>query len=303
MLTAILIAVIAAQVAFLSASFVEFSDSLIKEKLTANINGLKLRLDESGAYSKSAAVSMAINPDVVRAVQRRDTGELLRIFTPTCDLYRIHYYTITDHEGIVLARTHDPEKHGDSVLNQQNVRDALEGRVATYFEKGTAVRVSVRTGAPVYASDGALIGVISAGIRLDTPEAVRDLKVLFQTEVSVFLSDERIATTIMRDGQNIAGTALDPKIAAIVLRNKQEYIGDADILGERYKTFYMPLLSPQNEAFAAFFIGMPMKKLQDETKLSISIGIVIVVCGVVFLLILMFRNRREKKRLVALMEQ
>ncbi|MDR2727480.1 MAG: response regulator, partial [Deltaproteobacteria bacterium] len=148
-----------------------------------------------------------------------------------------------------------------------------------------------------------LIGIISAGVRLDTTEAVRDLNALFNTEVTVFLGDERIATTIVRDGQNIVGTALAPKIADIVLRNKQEYIGDADILGERYKTFYMPLLNPQDEAFAAFFIGMPMKRLQDETNLSIFIGVVIVLCGVVFLLMLLFRNRQEKKRLAVLVKQ
>jgi signal transduction histidine kinase/DNA-binding NarL/FixJ family response regulator/HPt (histidine-containing phosphotransfer) domain-containing protein len=96
---------------------------------------------------------------------------------------------------------------------------------------------------------------------------------------------------------------LDPKIADIVIRNQQEYIGNADILGERYKTFYMPLLNHQDEAFATFFIGLPMKKLQAETNRSIFIGVVIVLCGVVFLLILLFRNRQEKKQLVVLAEQ
>ncbi|MDR2724701.1 MAG: cache domain-containing protein, partial [Candidatus Adiutrix sp.] len=302
-LTAILIVVITAQIVFLSKSFVEFSDSLIQEKLIANVNGLKLRLDDGRAYSKTAAVTMAFNPDVIRAVRQRDTAELLRLFTPTHDLYHINYYTITDHDGIVLARTHEPESHGDSVLNQQNVRDALEGKVSTYFEKGSDVRVSASTGAPVYDADGALIGAISAGVRFDTTEAVNALKALFNTEVTVFLGDERIATTIIRDGQSIVGTVLDPKIADIVIHNKQEYIGNADILGEQYKTFYMPLLNHQDEAFAAFFIGLPMKKLQDETNQSIFIGVVIVLCGVIFLLILLFRNRQEKRQLIVLAEQ
>ncbi|MCL1916650.1 MAG: cache domain-containing protein, partial [Desulfovibrionaceae bacterium] len=232
-LTAILIVVINAQIVFLSKSFVEFSDSLIQEKLVADINGLKLHLDDGRAYSKTAAVSMAINPEAIRAIGQRDTEELLRLFTPTHDLFRVNYYTITDRDGIVLARTHEPENHGDSVSNQQNVRDALEGKISTYLEKGTAVRVSARTGAPVYDADGTLIGVISAGVRFDTTEAVNDLKALFNAEVTVFLGDERIATTIIRDGQSIVGTVLDPKIADIVIHNKQEYIGNTDILGER----------------------------------------------------------------------
>jgi len=302
-LTAILIAVITAQIVFLSKSFVEFSDSLIQEKLIANINELKLRLDDGRAYSKTAAISMASSQEAIRAIGQRDTEELLRLFASTHDLFRVNYYTITDHDGIVLARTHEPEYHGDSVLDQQNVRDALEGKVSTYFEKGTAARVSVRTGAPVYDADGTLIGVISAGVRFDTTEAVNGLKALFNAEVTVFLGDERIATTIIRDGQSVVGTVLDPKIADIVIHNKQEYIGNTDILGERYKAFYMPLLNSQDETFAAFFIGMPMEKLQNETNQSIFIGVVIVLCGVLFMLILLFRNRQEKKQLVVLAEQ
>ncbi|MCL1828188.1 MAG: response regulator [Oscillospiraceae bacterium] len=302
-LTAILIVVIAAQIVFLSVSFAAFSDFLISEKLISNINGLKHYLEDSKAYSKAAAVSMAVNQDAVRAIEQRDTEELLRLFTTTHDLFRVNYYTVTDREGIVLARTHEPENYGDSVVNQQNIGDALEGKVSTCFEKGTAVRVSVRTGAPVYNADGVLIGVISAGIRFDTPEAVMDLGALFNAEVTVFFGNERIATTIVRDGHSIVGTTLDPEITDIVIRDKQEYTGDADILGERYKTFYMPLLNPQDEAFAALFIGMPMKSLQDETNLSILTGVVIVLCGIVFLLILLFRNRQEKKRLVVLAEQ
>jgi methyl-accepting chemotaxis protein len=48
----------------------------------------------------------------------------------------------------------------------------------------------------VYDTNGSLLGVISAGVRFDTDQAVDDLKKLTKSDVTVFRGDTRIATTI-----------------------------------------------------------------------------------------------------------
>jgi PAS domain S-box-containing protein len=288
---------------FLSIRYIESSNSLMNERLAVSINSMKLYIDDSKDKSRDAAVLMAFNSDMVKAVKKRNREEILQLFTPVYNLYRKQYYTISDAEGIVLARSYDPGNFGDSVANQQNVRDALDGKVSSYFETGTAVKVSIRTGAPVYDIDGAIIGVISAGVRFDDKTTVEELKKVFNAEVTIFFGKERIATTITRDGQSIVGTTLDPHIADIVIKNKQEYSGDVDVLGEKYKTFYMPLLNAQNEAFAAFVLGMPMAKLRAETKLFLAGGFFFAIAGLVFLGILLSRSRHEKHRLALLVAE
>ncbi|MDR0442093.1 MAG: cache domain-containing protein [Treponema sp.] len=284
---------------FLSVRFIGFSNSLIDEKLAANIESLKLYLEESQANTRASAESMAMfKPDVIKAVKQRDRDALLHICDQSMlDLYRIDYFTISDSEGRVLLRTYDPDKKGDFVLNQQNVKDAMAGKVSTYFEKGTEIKVAVRTGAPVYDDDGSLIGVISAGIRLDQDSDVNILRNLFHSEVTVYLGNERIASTIVMDGKSVIGTELDPRVAKIVLENKDVYSGDADVLGEKYKTFYMPLLNSQNEAFAAISLGMPMAKLITQTNIAILQGIVIGVAGLIVFFILLFLISNEKRQL------
>jgi diguanylate cyclase (GGDEF)-like protein len=230
---------------------------------------------------------MALNPNVIKAIKERDTSEIIRFFAIMRDLYRINYI-VTDQKGIVLARTHEPENFGDSVLNQQNIKDALTGKVSTYFESGTAVRVSVRTGSPVYDTDGTLIGAVSAGVRFDSNREVEELKKLFDSEVTVFLGNTRIATTITRDGQSIVGTTLDPRIAEIVIEKRQEYSGDAEIIGEKYKTFYMPLLNAQNEAFATFFLGIPKTEIIAASNKSIRGGILLGLGGLAVSIALLF---------------
>ena len=273
---------------FLLFRFSALNNALVNEKLTANINSLNMYLEDSKANSRAAAVSMSNNYDVKKAIRERNTGALLRIFTPTHSLYRINYYTITDNEGNVLARTHEPSNFGDSVLNQQNVKDALSGKVSTYFEAGTAVKVSVRTGAPVYDENGALLGVISAGVRFDSDSAVEELKKLFNAEVTIFSGNVRINTTIKQNGQSVAGTTLDPRIAEVVMEKKREYSGNAEILGVQYETFYKPLVNAQNEVFAIFCLGISRAEIIESANKSVRDGIILGLLGLAVSIIVLF---------------
>jgi diguanylate cyclase (GGDEF)-like protein len=150
------------------------------------------------------------------------------------------------------------------------------------------VKVSISTGAPVYDAEGGLIGVILAGVRFDSTSEVEELKKLFNSEVTVFFGDTRIGTTITKDGQSIVGTTLDPRIAELVLENKQEFSGDADILGEKYKTFYTPLLNAKGRAFGAFFLGIPEAELIAESNKSIRDGMLIGLAGLAISLLLLY---------------
>ncbi|MCL2122712.1 MAG: diguanylate cyclase [Desulfovibrionaceae bacterium] len=271
-----------------SVKFLHNTESLIYAQTIANINSLMSYIDASKDSSRTAAISMALNIDAVNAIKKRDINEILRIFAPMHKFYRVNYYTICDSEGIVLARTYAPDHFGDSILNQQNVLDAMDGKIATYFEAGTLIKVAVRTGAPVFDADGELIGVVSAGVRFDLDSSVDELKRLLNAEATVFLGDTRITTTIMADGVRATGTALDPAIAKIVIEDGREYFGDADILGSPYKTFYKPLLDATGEAFAALCIGIPLAELKEMSDILIRDGIIIGFTGLIISIMILF---------------
>ena len=284
----VLILLVAVMNVFQFIRFSKMGNTLINEKLYAIVNSLELYLADCEANTKMAATAMAPMPEVIDAILERDNEALLRIFNAGTELYRIAYFTITDKDGNVLVRTYEPESFGDSVSNQRNIKDALEGKSSTYYESGIIVKVSIRSGAPVYDSDGALVGAVSAGVRFDLDSEVNRLKSLFGCEATVFLEDTRIVTTIIRDGHSIVGTTLDPRIAEIVITNKQEYHGDAEILGERYKTFYKPLLNADGDAFATIFLGIPLAELESEMNRSIRDGIVLGLGGLVVATILLY---------------
>ena len=273
---------------FLSLKFSDFSDSLVEQKLISNIESLEYYLEDSAIRSQAAVISMMENPDVIKSVKEKNREEILRIFTPMLDLYRINFYTILDSEGNVLVRVHEPDNFGDSLAYQQNIHNAIDGKISTFFEEGTAVKISVRTGVPVYDTDGTLIGVLSSGMRFDTEEEVAVLKDYLNSDVAVFLGDTIISTSIESNGQSISGATLDPAIAKIVIENKQEYSCNIDFFGETYKTFYKPLLDAQGEVFAEICIAMPLAEIKSESNNFIRNGVAIGLIGLIISVLLLF---------------
>ncbi len=73
--------------------------------------------------------------------------------------------TVTDAKGTVIARTHAIGNYGDSVAAQTNIRSAMYGETLTAIEEGSTVRLSVRTGTPVFDGEGKVVGMGIVWIR------------------------------------------------------------------------------------------------------------------------------------------
>jgi diguanylate cyclase (GGDEF)-like protein len=274
---------------FLWLRFSSLSNALISDRLEDNIKSLSLYLDASASNSKAAAVSMALNPRAIKAIKERDAEEIMRLFNPAAlNMEHINCFTICDNNGKVLAGSHSAGDLGVAATGQESIADALNGKVSTYFESDPHVKVAVHTGFPVYDEDGALIGVVSAGVGFDSEGVVNDLKKLFNSDVTVFWGNTGIASTIKKDGINAADITLEPRIAEIVFGNKQEYTGDELILGKKYKTYYQPLINAKNDVFAAFFLGIPVAEVNKAANKSTLDGIILGLAGLGISIVLLY---------------
>ena len=153
------------------------------------------------------------------------------------------------------------------------------------------VRLSANAGIPILSNTGTLVGVISAGYRLDQLTLVDRVKKLYGADCTMFLGDVRIATTIEQDGKRVVGTQLDPNIAKVVLGEGKVYHGQASILGMPYLTAYMPLVGSENKNIGVLFAGQSTRKAEEamsRTKLVIgcsSILVLMLSIAVMFLVI------------------
>ncbi|MDR1695649.1 MAG: response regulator [Endomicrobium sp.] len=245
--------------------------------------------------AEARAVSLSISKDseIISAVSGNNRDKLLARANVLQNETGIDFCTITDKNGTVIARTHDPEKYGDSVVSQANVRSALRAKAMTAVEEGSVVRLSVRSGTPVFNSRGEVAGVVSVGYRLDTDRFVDSIKEMMDCEVTVVLGDERIATTILQeDGTRGVGTRADPKVTETVLSGK-DYSGRVNILGRIAVSKYIPVYGPEGKAIGMLFLG---QYLDDEIRTIWSfveggsvITVVMLVISVVIVLIVLGR--------------
>jgi methyl-accepting chemotaxis protein len=236
---------------FFSRSF----DEQAEKNIDLTATEVQGNLDDILDKVKKNAVSFSTRPDLVKAVVEKDTEHLQQIGKTLLANNGLEVVTIAGADGKVIARGHS-EKIGDSVASQINVKKALAGESTTGIEEGTAVKFSIRAGAPIK-SDGRIVGTITAGIDLSATDAFVDgIKERFHVECTIFQNDERISTTLKNNGKRLIGTKMDnPDVIETVLRKGQKFLKRNSIMGKNYNTAYWPIVGPDNKISGMIFIG------------------------------------------------
>ncbi len=271
----------------------DYVDSTVAIQASSGVAGLHNLLEESKKEMKSQAVLLAAHPEVVKAVESKDTAQVLAVMTRILKDNPIDSVTISDEKGIVIARTHEPGKKGDSVANQVNVREALKGNATAGIEPGTVVKLSARAGAPIRNAAGQIVGVMTPGVTLTKNEVVDQAKNIYKVDATIFFGDVRESTTISREGKRQTGTKLDPTIAEIVLKQGKRYNGSANILGVRYLTSYEPIVGADGKNIGILFAGKSLTEayaIRDKMTWTVT-GISCSVLFIAFFLTLLLTRR------------
>ena len=254
--------------------FTDYADSSAKEQARSGVDGLHNLLEDAKLEMKAKATMIAANPDIVRAVETKDTSQVLAVMAKILKEAPIDSVMITDNAGVVIARTHAPTQKGDSVITQNGVSEAIKGNATAAIEPGTTVKLSAKAGAPVRNAQGQVIGVVSPGVTLSKNETVDNAKKLFNVDTTLFLGDVRESTTITVDGKRQIGTKLDPKIADIVLKQGKRFDGEATILGMPYLTSYEPIIGPAGKPIGVMFAGKPLIDAHAaRNKMGMTVGV------------------------------
>ncbi len=266
-----------------------FSDVFVdqaEDQARMGAAGLLEAIESESVRTKEVAMALSFRSDLAEAIARGDREAVLKVASPLIRDMSVDFATITDSEGKVIARVHEPAKFGDDVTSQSNVTSALKGSPSSAVERGTVVPLSARGGAPVY-HGGKLVGVISTGIRLDRPGLVDVIKGRFDVDVTVFLDDMRLMTTVQSDGKRLTGTKLDPKIAQVVLREGHPFVGPASILGLPYITAYEPMKDPSGKVFGIAFAGRSVEALDVVRRKVLSMTAIVGLLAFIFAVVVM----------------
>ncbi len=272
------------------ALFSSFVDESTVEEVNVATKVAISSLDTIKAQATAASLNMAGDSRILSALEERDREGLLARARALQNETGAGFCTITDAEGRVIVRTHEPDIYGDSISSQVNVHSALHGEAITVIEEGTVIRLSARAGAPVIDGQGAIIGVVSSGYRLDTGDFVDTLKEILGCEITVVLGDERIATTIKNtDGTRAIGTRADAHIKETVFAGNT-YSGRVDILGRPTIANYIPIGGAHGQVIGMIFVGQyfdeELKTIQEFVQGGLIIVFAMLAASIVIILII-----------------
>ena len=270
---------------------VRSSSAFRKQYQESVINYLDLTkqlMEDDFVKLEHTANALAINPDVIQAIQREDSATVRRLGKSAIDMFHVDVVTITNDRGVVVGRGHS-DTTGDQ-LRTESVRAALAGNTSRGLEEGNLVKYSLRAAVPVMAS-GRVVGAVQTGNAIITSnEFVDRVKSVLGAECTIFQDNTRVSTTIINsDGSRAAGTKLDNSdILKTVLQDGKPFYGENVILGKNHVTGYSPLRDPAGNINGMIFLGLSEEKIQAMVSGQI-IAIVISVIGVTILIILILR--------------
>lgn len=276
--TAVLVLLLlAASLIFAIMQFSSFTDYLVEERVNTAANGLREFAEDTRRLVIDVGLQISMDPLMVQALLAEDPSELLRVGRIMLDQHNVTYVTAFNADGIVLARTDEPENFGD-VVRTASLLEALEGVISVAYSPVGARQIPIRSSVPVF-HEGEIIGGLVIGYALDTPKAVDAMQARFDAEFVVFVGDTSVASTFRRpDGERDIGTTLLPEAVDTVLGRQEELFASVTIAGSDFSAFYLPLRDPEGNVYATIFMGLYLDNIQAQqnfvTLAVAGIGIV-----------------------------
>lgn len=270
---------VASVVSFAIFTFASFLEDDTKTQLNEGISAIEVLLENRKSQALNQAQVIALNKEVIEAAKNRDFSGLQQATSELMKAGQLDYLVVTDPNGQVLIRAHQPgviPKPGDNIRNQINIAQALQGQATSGVEEGATVKLSVRAGVPLKDLSGQIIGAVSAGYVLSNNGIVNYAKEILGLEVSLFLGQERVSSTF-KEEQPVKADLFSQ------LQQKQQGLQEVSSIGSKeYTMAYAPLYGPAGQPIGMISVGHEMS-LINALKERIFLQIVIVSVIIVFL--------------------
>ncbi|MDR1777416.1 MAG: methyl-accepting chemotaxis protein [Desulfovibrio sp.] len=191
--------------------------------------------------------------------------------------------TFTDAQGMIFYRGHNPGDAGGP--GGKNILGPLKsGKRSCGLEAGNKIKMSLGCGMPIRYK-GEIVGGLLVGRNLSKGEFVKSIKKIFGVECTIFLGEERVSTTIERDGKPVIGTMLNNKAISDRVLGAGETVHTQNIIaGQEYKTVYWPWKDLSGKNAGMLFAGLSSAKL--EAGLRVSFLLISAASAVIALLVI-----------------
>ena len=266
----------------------KYNDAML-DKVQVAMNTVEYDINEFIVKAQITASALGENRDLSESIINNDRDGIFNAANTLKMMAQLDFCTIVDEEGSVLIRVHDPGNDaGGSLAELPHVIAALEGNVETYIVPGVSIRLGVMAGAPVYDNDGNIVGAISLGFRLDSQDFAQRLKAHSGCDITVFMHDERVSTTVAgQDGETLLGMSASEQISKILLSG-EPYIGRTEIFNMNALVSYAPLLGADGSVVGIIAVGY---FTEDDTREILFFALAGIMITLIILAVCLFIAR------------
>ncbi len=232
-----------ALVYIMSSRDVQFMEEASIDQVDQHLGSFEALVEEEEEKLAMAYSFITRDEQLIQAVEEGNRREADRILQSYGDFleteYDITQMQIIDSNLHSFYRYHNPDQYGDDLSSRVLLQEVLtQESFIPAFDEGV-FGYALRGAGPLYGEDGSLLGVFEVGRFADTEFVIQARERIGVGDLTIFLADERVATTVLdQDGEPAEGSTIDhPEIISDVLRdggrwvNRLEIVGDNDIFG------------------------------------------------------------------------
>ena len=244
------------------------SESISQAQSSAKL--LERKIQELGESSLHYARTISDNANLTQAVFSKDTGMIQSILASAVQNSQADFIIVANKAGETLYSTMESTSLSGTAA-QAALSGAQSGTESTLLDAEIASRLSAVSIVPVKAS-GTVIGSLVLGYALDKEKIVDGVKDMLGDDVTIFLGDTRINTTITKDGQRVIGTQASSSVVDRVLKRGESFSGNITIEGMPYIVYYLPLKDTAENVIGILFGGNPQAETQAVTNQMIVVS-------------------------------
>ena len=237
---------------------------LFSEFLSTNMLVVQGKIDQYVDSYKSLAVAQSSRSNVINGIGNLDHELLNHLSKDLVKSGQTDFIYFVDINGVVLGNSGSSMPR-DGRVDSSCITKALSGNVCTDFVAESGNMIVLQAASPVF-KDSKIIGATLVGMDISNGNALVDsIKKMLNTEVTIFLGNQRISSTIMENGHRVVGTKLDNELVLeTVLKKKMPYEAVVTLFSKPHMSIYWPISDSTGKSIGMMFLGKDMSTIKES---------------------------------------